>query len=111
MQVQFDEWQDVKMCSILINDDSIYEGPETFYVELSSPTYALLGGVTTASVTIVDEEDGELQAASMSCTNLNHIGSFCQRLVIVPTKMVRCQAGRMSSSKLGHKGSYFKELS
>ena len=60
-QVQFDEWQDVKMCSILINDDSIYEGPETFYVELTSPTYALLDGVTTAAVTITDEEDGEMK--------------------------------------------------
>lgn len=56
-QVQFDDWQDLKMCSIVINDDSIYEGPETFYVELSSPTYALLGGTTAASITIDDEED------------------------------------------------------
>lgn len=61
LQVQFDEWQDVKMCSILINDDSTYEGPEQFYVELFSPTYALLGDVTAASVTIMDEEDGEWQ--------------------------------------------------
>ncbi|XP_076458587.1 LOW QUALITY PROTEIN: extracellular matrix organizing protein FRAS1-like [Babylonia areolata] len=56
-QVQFDEWQETKMCSILINDDSIYEGPETFYVELTSPTYALLGHDVTAAVTILDEED------------------------------------------------------
>ena len=57
-QVQFEEWQDVKMCTILINDDSVYEGPETFYVELSSPTYALLGDTTLATVSIYDEEDG-----------------------------------------------------
>jgi hypothetical protein len=60
--VQFDEWQEAKLCSILVNDDSLYEGPETFEVELTSPTYALLGEVTTASVTIFDEEDGEALA-------------------------------------------------
>lgn len=59
-QVQFDSWQEAKMCSMIINDDSVYEGPESFYVELSSPNYALLGDIGTALVTIIDVEDGKL---------------------------------------------------
>ncbi|ESO99609.1 hypothetical protein LOTGIDRAFT_173674 [Lottia gigantea] len=56
-QVQFDEWQDTKLCTIIINDDSLYEGPETFYIELESPVYAVLGNISKSSVTIYDEED------------------------------------------------------
>ncbi|XP_048248290.1 extracellular matrix organizing protein FRAS1-like isoform X2 [Haliotis rufescens] len=56
-QVQFDEWQDSKTCTIIINDDSIFEGPETFYIELVSPSYALLGNIAKMAVTLVDAED------------------------------------------------------
>ncbi|CAG5116316.1 unnamed protein product, partial [Candidula unifasciata] len=57
VQVQFDSWQESKTCTVIINDDSVYEGPETFYVHISSPTFAVLGDVRQAAVTIHDEED------------------------------------------------------
>lgn len=42
-QVQFDVYETEKVCSIQINDDSVFEGRESFTVELSMPTYSLLG--------------------------------------------------------------------
>ncbi|KAK2838085.1 hypothetical protein Q5P01_015297 [Channa striata] len=56
-QVQFDEREDVKVCTIVINDDKVFEGTESFHVELSMPVYALLGGNTRAVVNINDTED------------------------------------------------------
>nr|XP_057925745.1 extracellular matrix protein FRAS1 isoform X1 [Doryrhamphus excisus] len=56
-QVQFDEREDVKVCTIVINDDKVFEGVENFHVELSMPVYALLGGNTRAVVNINDTED------------------------------------------------------
>lgn len=56
-QVQFEEREDTKACTIAINDDSVFEGTESFSVELSMPAYALLGNVTRATVTIADPED------------------------------------------------------
>ncbi|XP_034152338.1 extracellular matrix protein FRAS1 isoform X3 [Esox lucius] len=56
-QVQFDEREDTKVCSIVIQDDKVFEGVESFQVELSMPVYALLGPVTRASVNINDTED------------------------------------------------------
>ncbi|XP_043916303.1 extracellular matrix organizing protein FRAS1-like [Protopterus annectens] len=56
-QVQFDEREDTKSCTIVINDDDVYEGMESLTVELSMPAYALLGEVTKATVFINDSED------------------------------------------------------
>ncbi|KAL4240401.1 Extracellular matrix protein fras1 [Mactra antiquata] len=56
-QVQFDEWQDTKMCTIIINDDSIFEGRETFYVELIQPTFTLIGRTKKTTVALTDMED------------------------------------------------------
>lgn len=56
-QVQFDEREDTKSCTIIINDDHVFEGIESFTVELSMPAYALLGEVTKATVFISDTED------------------------------------------------------
>ncbi|KAM6269950.1 LOW QUALITY PROTEIN: extracellular matrix organizing protein FRAS1 [Porphyrio hochstetteri] len=56
-QVQFEEREDTKACTILINDDSVFESRESFAVELSMPAYTLLGNVTRATVTITDAED------------------------------------------------------
>ncbi|XP_052791092.1 extracellular matrix organizing protein FRAS1-like isoform X2 [Mya arenaria] len=56
-QVKFDEWQTKKACAIIINDDSIFEGRETFYVELIQPSFTLLGSSMKISVTIEDLED------------------------------------------------------
>ncbi|XP_041644401.1 extracellular matrix protein FRAS1 [Cheilinus undulatus] len=56
-QVQFDEREDTKVCTIVINDDKVFEGAESFQVELSMPVYALLGGNTRAVVNINDTED------------------------------------------------------
>ncbi|XP_060542993.1 extracellular matrix organizing protein FRAS1 [Pantherophis guttatus] len=56
-QVQFDEWEDLKTCTIVIHDDGIFEGVESFTVELSMPAYALLGNITATQVFINDVED------------------------------------------------------
>uniref|UniRef100_A0A3Q2DG67 Fraser extracellular matrix complex subunit 1 n=1 Tax=Cyprinodon variegatus TaxID=28743 RepID=A0A3Q2DG67_CYPVA len=56
-QVQFDEREDSKVCTIVINDDKVFEGIESFNVELSMPVYALLGENTRAVVNINDTED------------------------------------------------------
>ncbi|XP_051540724.1 extracellular matrix organizing protein FRAS1-like [Myxocyprinus asiaticus] len=56
-QVQFDEREDSKVCTIVINDDRVFENTESFNVELSMPVYALLGSVTRAKVNINDTED------------------------------------------------------
>lgn len=56
-QVQFEEREDTKACTIIINDDNIFENMESFAVELSMPVYALLGNITRATVTITDTED------------------------------------------------------
>ncbi|XP_060043899.1 extracellular matrix organizing protein FRAS1 isoform X2 [Erinaceus europaeus] len=56
-QVQFDEREDTKSCTIVINDDDVFENTETFTVELSMPAYALLGEITQAKVIINDTED------------------------------------------------------
>ncbi|XP_055954386.1 extracellular matrix organizing protein FRAS1 [Patella vulgata] len=56
-QVQFDDWQETKMCTIIINDDSLHEGPETFYVDLDTPVYSILGDMRKTAVTIYDTED------------------------------------------------------
>ncbi|MEE6460302.1 hypothetical protein FKM82_000916 [Ascaphus truei] len=56
-QVQFDEREDSKSCTIIISDDQVYENTESFTVELSMPAYALLGDITKATVNINDTED------------------------------------------------------
>lgn len=56
-QVQFDEREDTKSCTIVINDDDVFENAESFFVELSMPAYALLGKFTQAKVIINDTED------------------------------------------------------
>ena len=45
---------------MIINDDSIFEGPEEFYIELQQPTFALLGQNAKATVAIYDLEDGNV---------------------------------------------------
>ncbi|CAN0438603.1 unnamed protein product [Lampetra planeri] len=56
-QVQFEEREDTKTCTIIVNDDAVFEGEERFGVELSMPAYALLGERTRATVAINDTED------------------------------------------------------
>lgn len=56
-QVQFDEREDVKVCTVALNDDAVFEGVESFHVELSMPVYALLGTNTRAVVNVNDTED------------------------------------------------------
>lgn len=55
--MQFDEREDTKVCTIIVNDDKVFEAVESFRVELSMPVYALLGGNTRAVVYINDTED------------------------------------------------------
>lgn len=58
-QVQFEEREDTKICTIIISDDTIYEEDEEFIVALDTPAYALLGDPFTAVVAINDIEDSE----------------------------------------------------
>ena len=60
VQIQFEEREETKICTIFLNDDTLYEGPEDFIVELSMPAYALLGDPSAALVTVMDDEDGML---------------------------------------------------
>ena len=61
LQVQFEEREDTKTCTVVINNDGIFEGPigEDFLLELSMPTFALLGDPSLTVVTILDSEDGK----------------------------------------------------
>ncbi len=45
-----------KTISILIIDDSYLEGPETFQVNLSNASGAILGAQSTATITITDND-------------------------------------------------------
>jgi YVTN family beta-propeller protein len=45
-----------KTIAILIDDDAYLEGPETFSVNLANPSGASLGGISTATVTINDND-------------------------------------------------------
>lgn len=56
-QVQFDEREDTKVCTVIISDDKVFEGVESFHVELSMPVYALMGENARAIVNINDTED------------------------------------------------------
>ncbi|XP_029400865.1 extracellular matrix protein FRAS1 isoform X3 [Mus pahari] len=56
-QVQFDEGESTKSCTVVINDDDVFENIESFTVGLSMPAYALLGEFTQAKVVINDTED------------------------------------------------------
>ena len=73
LQVQFDEWQDRKTCTFIINDDSIFEGPEEFYVELTDPTFALLGQTAKTTVAIYDLEDGNVFCFHSVSTRLHKL--------------------------------------
>jgi len=55
----------MKVCTIIINDDSIFEGRETFYVELIEPAYTLLGQTRKVAITISDTEDGSVSLSFM----------------------------------------------
>ncbi|KAK3090989.1 hypothetical protein FSP39_016284, partial [Pinctada imbricata] len=82
-QVQFDEWQETKVCSILINDDSIYEGPETFYVELIQPVYGVVGRKKRATVTISDPEDEPVVEFQQAVYRVNETDGY------LPAALVR----------------------
>lgn len=56
-QIHFYEWQDEKECVVTIKDDSIFEGEETFYVELRTSAYTLIGQTSEVAVTVYDHED------------------------------------------------------
>ena len=60
----------MKVCTVIINDDSIFEGRETFYVELIEPAYTLLGQTRKVAVTISDTEDGRV-ALSCMCVRVH----------------------------------------
>ncbi|KAL5018413.1 hypothetical protein ScPMuIL_004135 [Solemya velum] len=80
-QVQFDEWQDTKVCTVIINDDSIFEGPEAFYVELSQPTYSLLSRERQAVITIYDVEDEPVIEFSQDVYHVNESDSHLSALI------------------------------
>ncbi|XP_035826399.1 extracellular matrix protein FRAS1 [Aplysia californica] len=81
-QVQFDEWQESKPCSIFINDDTLYEGPETFYVELFSPTFTVLGKVKKVAVSIYDSEDEPLLQFQSGVLQVNETDKYAMATIV-----------------------------
>ncbi|KAK6312696.1 hypothetical protein J4Q44_G00160430, partial [Coregonus suidteri] len=77
-QVQFDEREDTKVCTIVIQDDEVFEGVESFQVELSMPVYALLGQLTRASVNINDTEDEPTLQFDKKTYHVNESTGFLQ---------------------------------
>ncbi|KAM9446229.1 extracellular matrix organizing protein FRAS1 [Clarias gariepinus] len=75
-QVQFDEREDTKVCTIIINDDQLFENIESFTVELSMPVYALLGQVTRAKVNINDTEDEPTLQFDKKTYHINESSGF-----------------------------------
>ncbi|XP_046698206.1 extracellular matrix protein FRAS1 [Silurus meridionalis] len=75
-QVQFDEREDTKVCTIIINDDQVFENIESFTVELSMPVYALLGQVTRAKVNINDTEDEPTLQFDKKTYHINESSGF-----------------------------------
>ncbi|TSN86075.1 Extracellular matrix protein FRAS1 [Bagarius yarrelli] len=75
-QVQFDEREDTKVCTIVINDDQVFENIESFTVELSMPVYALLGQVTRAKVNINDTEDEPTLQFDKKTYHINESSGF-----------------------------------
>ena len=54
--IRFAAGETSKTVSVFIVDDTYLEGPETFTVSLSNPLGAVLGALSTATVTITDNE-------------------------------------------------------
>ena len=54
--VKFAPGETSKTISILMIDDSYLEGPETFQVNLSNPSGAILGPLSAATITITDND-------------------------------------------------------
>ncbi|CAJ1069789.1 extracellular matrix protein FRAS1 [Xyrichtys novacula] len=75
-QVQFDEREDTKVCTIVINDDKVFEGVENFQVELSMPVYALLGSYTRAVININDTEDEPMLQFDKKTYHVNESTGF-----------------------------------
>ncbi|XP_037832589.1 extracellular matrix protein FRAS1 isoform X2 [Kryptolebias marmoratus] len=75
-QVQFDEREDTKVCTVVINDDKVFEGTESFHVELSMPVYALLGANTRAVVNINDTEDEPMLQFDKKTYHVNESADF-----------------------------------
>ncbi|XP_041084402.1 extracellular matrix organizing protein FRAS1-like isoform X2 [Polyodon spathula] len=75
-QVQFDEREDTKACTIAINDDQVFENIESFNVELSMPAYALLGKITRAKVNINDTEDEPTLQFDKKAYHVNESAGF-----------------------------------
>lgn len=76
LQVQFDEREDTKVCTIVINDDQVFENIESFTVELSMPVYALLGQMTHAKVNINDTEDEPTLQFDKKTYHINESSGF-----------------------------------
>lgn len=81
-QVQFEVHENEKTCSIQINDDHIFEGSESFKVELTVPNYALLGDITKTEVILDDNAD----MPSLSFTNSEFVVDESSNSAFVPIK-------------------------
>ena len=81
IQVQFEEREDTKTCTVIINNDGIFEGPigEDFLLELSMPTFALLGDPSLTVVTILDAEDGRCNRVFKCLKCYSQIGRVCRK--------------------------------
>ncbi|KAL3876627.1 hypothetical protein ACJMK2_034445 [Sinanodonta woodiana] len=80
--VQFDEWQNTKVCTIIVNDDSQFEGPEEFYVQLSEPSFALLGSHSKTTVAIYDIEDEPILQFKDSIFQVNESDAYVMATIV-----------------------------
>lgn len=79
--MQFDEREDAKVCTVVVNDDEVFEGGEGFHVELSMPAYALLGGNRRAVVTINDAEDEPTLQFGRKTFHVNESAGFLRAAI------------------------------
>ncbi|GFO33130.1 extracellular matrix protein fras1-like [Plakobranchus ocellatus] len=105
-QIQFEEWQESQSCPVIINDDSVFEGPEVFYVQLTSPTFALLGQLSKGSVTIMDSEDEPVLQFVSEIIHVNETNDYVKAVVersgdVSHTTSVVCSTKSMSATGSG----------